>query len=792
MVQRTVDTMKAKPIDILLIEDNPGDERLLREYLRESSLQTGKFVHAERLSEALAHLRKEKFDIVLSDLHLPDSAGIDTFIQLHKEFPLQAVLVLTGFGENDEIGLKAVQLGAQDFLSKNNLNHQVIGRAIKYGLERHQMKRRLEEAQHLARVGSWGLDLSTNELHCSTMVCEIFDRDAGAFSNLGDYINAVHPQDQEKVAMAFKEAFENGKPFRIDHRILFQKEKVTYVVLQGRAQFNSYDRPTTLSGTVQDITDRMRMEELMQQTRMAEERAKLKQEFLAKTSHEIRTPLNPILLLTKMLLESEITTQQREHLSAIKTAGDTLLAVVNDILDLSKIEAGKIDFNRTPFDLAQRFEYLREMLESNAKPKGLNLQFSIEQGIPKYLIGDPVRLTQVLLNLVGNAIKFTHQGSVKVNARALKTEGKFITVRFDVADTGIGIPKENLSGIFDSFRQVENEINSQQGGTGLGLTIVQQLVKLQGGKIFVESTVGEGSLFAFELKFEVGEEQIAPYKESVVIDKNKLRGLNILLVEDNPLNQMVTKAVLSDWGVDVDLAIHGKECLRFLERRSYDLILMDLQMPEMDGYETTRYIRSKLAKPHSETPIIALTANAFTGMDDECMKIGMNDYISKPFQKAVLYEKIGQHARKQDKNMATQYPNGSQRKPLATPVQAAPPIDKPIGKLIDLTYLKEVSAGDNDIIRRAIGKFLETTPETIVQMEQCLIDRAYLDLSKCAHKLKSSVATMGMNQARETMFSIERIGKGTDKLDTLASLVAHGKDVIERASVELEAALKIL
>jgi signal transduction histidine kinase/HPt (histidine-containing phosphotransfer) domain-containing protein len=794
MVDRIAEKMKTKPVDILIFEDSPGDLRLLKEYLKDAPITTGKFLHAITLAEGLSILEQETVDIVLLDLQLPDSAGIDTFRRLHKQFPLQAVVVLTGF-DDIKMALEAVHLGAQDFLDKNTINEQVISRAIKYALERHQTMRRLEEAQELAKVGSWRLDLSTNELSCTSMVYHIFERDPGEFATLADYIGAVHPGDQEALARIFKKAFEDGGEFRFDHRILFAPGREKFVSLQGRAQFNDYNRPISLSGTVQDITERKQVDELIRKTRLAEERATLKQEFLAKTSHEIRTPLNPILLLTKMLLDSNVSPQQREYLNAIKTAGDTLLAVVNDVLDLSKIEAGKIDFNHTPFNLEKNLESLREMLEFNAREKGLELTFHIDPQVHKHLIGDPVRLTQVLLNLIGNAIKFTNEGWVKVSVRQLKQEGRYITLQFEVADSGIGIPDDKLSMIFDSFRQVENEINLRHGGTGLGLSIVKQLVKLQGGKIHVRSKFKEGSVFGFELMFEAGAEDQQARKESVVIDKKRLRGSQILLVEDNPLNQMVTKAVLEDWGVDVDIAIHGKQGIHYLENRDYDLVLMDLQMPEMDGYEATRYIRNKMQGNARNTPIIALTANAFTGMDDECMKIGMNDYISKPFDKGTLYSKIVQHARVSGRKTAQPSNGENYKSPLETtsaPTNGNAGAATSTPQLTDLSYLKGIAGGDNSLIQRAVGKFLESTPETVLEMDQCLASKSYLDLSKLAHKLKSSVATMGMTEAREAMFTIEQIGKGTDQLEKLPALVAHAKDLVNRSYKELEEALKAL
>lgn len=799
-------------IHILLIEDNPGDARLLEEYLKHARLIEVNMLRAARLSQGIEMMADEenRIDLVLLDLDLPDCSGIDTFLNLHQRFPDTPIIVLTGANE-DELGLKAIQSGAQDFLFKNDLMDELVKgkkgrlleRSISYAFERNQLKLRLKQAQQLAKVGHWEINVHNNLLSCSPEIYRIFEQDDNRkLRTLEDYIQSIHPDDQEKVVLCFIQAFKDGGTFEVEHKIPFPDGRVKYAIIQGKAQKDRLGNYTSLIGTTQDISERKAMEQLAIEKDLAEQSAKLKQDFLAKTSHEIRTPLNPILLLTNILLNTQPTPQQREHLNAIKTAGETLLAVVNDVLDLSKIEAGKIDFHHNVFNLSQVFSALREMMELNAREKSLDLIFDLDPELPRYIIGDNVRLTQILLNLIGNAIKFTHKGYIRVEGRAKIREADRVRIEFCVSDTGIGIPSHQLVNIFESFNQVNQSIGRRYNGTGLGLTIVKQLVKLQGGDIFVSSSVGQGSVFTFELDFGISEEESTQYPEAEELDKDSLKGLEVLLVEDNPLNQLVTKKIVSAWGANIDIANNGKECLDVLEHKSYDLILMDLQMPEMDGYEATQRIRSQMAAPARDTPIIAITANAFTGMDDTCLKVGMNDYISKPFEPGHLYSKIVQHAR-QNYKWRTHAPQPAVKAGVVNGKHTAEPdnTDHSINEIpasmgtppyTDLTYLKGISMGDDTIVRKAIDRYLKDTPELLDQMQQHLDEHNYDALGKCAHKLKSSVGIMGMDRLKETMQRIVNICRNDLDKEQLPGIFNAARQVVLASVEELSAALKNL
>ncbi|MCE9540266.1 MAG: response regulator [Bacteroidetes bacterium] len=383
------------------------------------------------------------------------------------------------------------------------------------------------------------------------------------------------------------------------------------------------------------------LEELTIAKKELEESMKVKSQFMANMSHEIRTPMNAVIGFTDLLLKTSLTTEQKQYIDAVKTSGKNLLVIINDILDFSKIESGKLEFEKINFRLSQLISTVIELMLPRSVEKNIRLSTKIDPNISDHLIGDPTRLNQILLNLVGNGIKFTNQGEVKIIAELQSDVNGIEELKFSVIDTGIGIPEDKLKTLFKAFTQVSNETTRKYGGTGLGLVIAKQLVELQGGTISVQSKVGEGSTFNFYLKFKKGNALESSDKGgNENFEIKELVGLKVLLVEDNLLNQILAKKVLTDWKMKVDTAENGLIAIDKLQKNDFDIILMDIQMPEMDGYDATHFIREKLHSPKSDIPIIAMTAHALTGEAERCINAGMDDYISKPFDSKVLYYKI--------------------------------------------------------------------------------------------------------------------------------------------------------
>ena len=392
-----------------------------------------------------------------------------------------------------------------------------------------------------------------------------------------------------------------------------------------------------------DINKRQKLEkELVITQKKAEDAAIIKEQFMANMSHEIRTPLNAIIGFNHRLHKTKLDDEQKEYANAVQSSGENLLAIVNDILDFSKIEAGMVRIEEIKFNLPQLLQSVVTMFFVQAKEKHVHLELSVSKNVPALIMGDPTRLTQILINLIGNALKFTNQGSVNVLVDVITIDEKKVDIRFRVKDTGIGISEEKLSEIFERFTQAKSDTSRIFGGTGLGLSIAKKLVQLQLGKIGVESIKNEGSVFTFNIPYIIAEETADETKTEIeTIKKIKVgKNVKILVVEDNTLNQKLAGFMLSDWGFEFDICSNGKLAVEKLKTENYNLILMDIQMPEMNGYEATEFIRDQLKL---SVPIIAMTAHALPGEREKCIGFGMSDYISKPIKEDDLRSLITQY-----------------------------------------------------------------------------------------------------------------------------------------------------
>ena len=401
-----------------------------------------------------------------------------------------------------------------------------------------------------------------------------------------------------------------------------------------------------LAATIRDVTYEKKMELALIQAKesaekakqIAEEAMRAKQTFLSNMSHEIRTPMTAIIGFSKVVLKTELTAQQKEYISAIKTSSDALLVLINDILDLAKVDAGKMTFDLLPFNLRSSIAIMLHLFDIKFHEKGLKLSTEIDPNIPAMLLGDSVRLNQIMLNLISNAIKFTTEGEVRVGIKLASEDAAQVTLDFSVSDTGIGIPHQMLPTIFENFEQATTSTARLFGGTGLGLAIVKKLVEKQGGTVEVRSNVGEGSTFSFRLSFRRCQPETPTVSGVTAIERDKdIKNVRALVVEDMPLYQLLMKIILDDFGFEHEIADNGKVAVEKLQSAAFDVVLMDLQMPEMNGFEATAAIRSELK---SDIPIIALTADVTDADLAKCQAAGMNDHIGKPIDEKLLYAKI--------------------------------------------------------------------------------------------------------------------------------------------------------
>ena len=421
---------------------------------------------------------------------------------------------------------------------------------------------------------------------------------------------------------------------------------------------NLDDLEITLNKTVGEVMVLKEGEEVKEQLHVSESKRKeaetsrkFKEQFLANMSHEIRTPMNAVVGITNLLLQKNPRYDQLRYLNIIRQSADNLLVILNDILDLSKIEAGKMELEKKAFSLQNLLENIGSMMLIKAEEKNLELHINADNQLPEALVGDPARLSQILINLMGNAIKFTPSGTVSLNAKLAAKQGDTARVLFSVKDTGIGIATDKLAAIFDSFTQADSSINRKFGGTGLGLSISRQLIELMGGELKVTSKEGEGSDFYFTILFPLADEQEFGKTAKGTAKAEQLpdiQNLRILLIEDNEFNQVVAIDTLEMHikNVQITVAENGHKAIELLSRQPFDLLLMDIHMPEMDGYEATRHIRQQMAAPLKNIPIMAMTASATQAEIQKCFDCGMDEYISKPFEAAGLIQKIARLTQK--------------------------------------------------------------------------------------------------------------------------------------------------
>ncbi len=360
-------------------------------------------------------------------------------------------------------------------------------------------------------------------------------------------------------------------------------------------------------------------------------------------SHEIRTPMNAVIGTTNLLLSEDPKPGQLEYLNTLKFSGENLLAIINDILDYNKIEAGKLELNKIPFNIHHLAQKIKQSFYAKAIEKGLEVELIIDEAIPEYLTGDQIRLSQVLNNLLSNAVKFTHAGTVTIKLDKENLNDTSVTVKFTVADTGIGIAAKNLAIIFDPFEQESQHSDNDYGGTGLGLAITKRLVELHQSTVAVVSEPGKGTVFTFTILFDIAPKETANEGQAAAVIETNLTsdmvGMRVLIVDDNKMNLMIASKFLKKWQVEVDEAISGPLAIEMVNNNNYDLIIMDLQMPEMDGFEATRIIK----KTNPQIPVIALTADAMPETHNKAFAAGMCDYLTKPFLPQVLFEKVAKH-----------------------------------------------------------------------------------------------------------------------------------------------------
>lgn len=500
--------------------------------------------------------------------------------------------------------------------------------------------------------------------------------------------------------------------------------------------------------------------------------AQAKENFLANMSHEIRTPLSGILGFTNLLQKRPLDDTAAEFAASIQRSGENLMTIVNDILDLSKIEAGMMRITPGIFSINGLLNSVETLFSERVKEKKLTISSKVDNSIPDTLVGDATRLTQILVNLIGNAIKFTHQGSVNIEVYKKQQNENEVILGFKITDTGIGIDKDKLNEVFDRFNQGEESTTRNYGGTGLGLSIVKKLILLQDGDIEVSSKQGIGTTFSFYIPYGIAKEQLNTIQE-VNIDHFKDISnipLRVLVVDDNAINQSLMKHLLSQWNITFEMASNGQEAVEYLRNKEFDLVLMDLQMPQMDGYTAVQQIRELLKL---DIPIIAMTAHALPGERERCLSRGMNEYISKPIKEEELFKLIANFGLKEAKSKAIEIAEIN-----------------PVFQYIDLTYMQSVSGGNKDFEKTVTNQFIENVPQHLQQLMTAYQNQDFKMVKLRAHDLQSSGAIMGLLPLIEEKLDI--LEMATEQNTTLKQILDDVQNILNLSLTEAEIFLKSL
>jgi PAS domain S-box-containing protein len=805
------------PVKILLVDDLPENLFALEVILSNENYLCVKANSGNEALKILLH--QQDFAIILIDVQMPMMDGFETveLIRQIEKLKHVPIIFLTASMDNSLQISKGYEAGAVDYMIKP-LSPEILKAKVAVFVDLHKKNQELlVQAEQLKKLNN---DLTAQKLlsEYSLSLIEASHDPLFAISpegkitdmnNASVKVTGISRQkligtdffdyftEPQKAREVYQKVFEKGSvsdsPLILRHR----KGKLIDVLFNGSVYKDDKENVLGVVIVARDVTEQKKIAtELIEAkvfaelatviseeakinaenaTIIAENAVKAKQQFLSNMSHEIRTPMNAIIGFTKVVLRTDLTVKQKEYLNAIKMSGDALIVLINDILDLAKVDAGKMTFEKTAFKMKFSISAMLHLFETKIQEKNLKLVKEYDSKIPNVLLGDPVRLHQIILNLVSNAVKFTTKGKITVSVDLLHEEDDKVILKFAVTDTGIGISEKKIGTIFENFQQATSGTSRLYGGTGLGLAIVKQLIEAQGGTIRVKSTVNEGSTFSFTLPFQKTNTAAELENELIELD-SEIKNIKVLVVEDIALNQLLMKTLLDDFGFDRDIAENGKIAIEKLKEKDYDIILMDLQMPEMNGFEATEYIRKTM---NSKIPIIALTADVTTVDLAKCKEVGMNDYLAKPVDERLLYSKIV----------------GILTKPKLEDVNGdleEIDIKKKI-KCTDLVYLNQRTKSNPKLMMEMISLYLAQTPPLIDTIKQSLAEQNWQLLGAAAHKMIPSFSIMGISPDYENIAKkIQEFTIAQEKNEGIHELVLQLEEVCLQACIELEEELEII
>ena len=748
------------PLTVLVVEDDNASRLVMTSIIKSKFI---KVIEAENGLQGFELFKQHSPDLIVSDIGMPFLDGISMSRKIREINSKIPIIITTAF-DNKEILINAISIGINHYILKpirsDNLKEilDIVANSLIFEKEYKKQEEKIR--------------LLYSAIEHSSGVVIIFDS-KGKIVYHNPQLNELIGVNNDFVIDDINKIFygdnylflinsiSKKKSWKGELKLFSKDSQEKYMLVSISPVLNENSETTNFILVADDITEKKIIEnklkeyneeleqkvkertiellkineELIKAKEKAEEASRAKSLFLAKVTHELRTPMNGILGMTSVLMDTELTEKQKRTLSIVKHSGETLLNIINDILDWSKLETGKLRLERVSFCLEDVINNVYGLLNYSALNKGIELRLNITHDIPRKVVGDPIRLQQVLINLVSNGIKFTDEGYVEISVIKIKEEKNKAIIRFDIRDTGIGIPSDKIEKLFKSFSQIDDNLTRKYVGTGLGLYISKEIVEMMGGKICCDSTVGEGSVFHFTIPLEISdekkEEQASTVKSlSEVSSTYKDLSLNLLIIEDSYINQEIIKEALNATNCKYKIAENGKIGIYYYSNEKFDVILLDLQMPEMDGFETIKAILEIEEKNNLEhTPIIALTANDDEETVEKIMKAGFDDIITKPIDWQVLFDTISKYVPDKENNV------------------------------IDLAKLVVSINHNNLLLKKLIKYFIEKVPEQINLLEQAVKNNNLEEVDRISHKLKSEVGNFGSGKALKILSEINRISR---------------------------------
>ena len=760
---------------ILIVDDIPENLQVLSAILTEEELEIS---FATNGMQALATVTHNPPDLILLDISMPEMDGFEVCKKLKADKITSQipVIFLTARTQPEDI-IKGFKSGAVDFITKpfnssellsrvkthlelkisrdiiqekNMELHNEIQERLKVEKALKNREEQLKQAQQMAKIGSLEYDYKTRKISLSENFNEILNLDNFKITDKFRHTNFfeyLHEDDKVNLLKFYKETKGTYKDFEKEFRIVDKGGNLRYMIIKSKFQFNESNKPEKFIFTFQDITQQKRNEQLKREVEIADHTAQIKQQLLANMSHEIRTPMTGIMGMSEFLLASPLNSEQRDYVSTIRKSSQSLLNIINDILSLSKLEAGKMKLIYKKFNFCNTINDVKALFIAHSKEKNIDLSIHCHQDIPKYIKADENRIKQVLTNLLSNALKFTDKGSISIKCAIQKFLENKLLIKVEVIDTGIGIDKKDQNKLFSLFSQVDASLSRNYEGAGLGLSISRELVKLMGGEIGVVSEKGKGSNFWFTFFAEKTGISDEPVKEEKTASLKELDlKLKILYVEDMFVNQKVISMMLKNAGCEVIIANNGKEALEIFDETRFDLVLMDVQMPVMDGVEAVKQLRKNY---QDLPPVIGLSANALEGDAEKYIAEGMDDYLSKPVSKDMLLEKI------------IYWTVGEKVKPEHTFHEEEISMEEnlPVLNSDTVDVIIEQASGNREIVHDIFTSFLQDIDDLIAETKKAIAENNFEAMKKAVHTIKGLCGTIGASQLHEISKKIDRFNK---------------------------------